>query len=163
MRLKSLVTTRRVRPARLLVALAGLALAGCDGPNAFATPIPGTGPGGDTRPPSVDIEQPRGDSLSAKPLGDSVLVRVRVRDNVGVDSVVFFGFAERGTKELGTDTVVPRFVSKKVVLPPNTKDTTLTRYLLPLPSTVPPALNDEISTSLPDRRTRNGGLCPALT
>jgi hypothetical protein len=136
MRLKNLVTTRRVRPARLLVALAGLVLAGCDGPNAFATPIPGTGPGGDTRPPSVDIEQPRGDSLSAKPLGDSVLVRVRVRDNVGVDSVVFFGFSERGTKELGTDTIVPRFAPKKVVLPPNTRDTTLTRYLLQLPSTV---------------------------
>src|SRR5688572_33082709 len=102
MPLKNRVTRRGVRPARLLVALAGL-LAACDGPNQFATPIPGTGPGGDTRPPRVDIQQPRGDSLSAKPLGDSVLVRVRVTDNVGVDSVVFFGVAERGVAELGTD------------------------------------------------------------
>jgi hypothetical protein len=138
MRLKSLATSRHyVCPPRLLTALTGLMLlAACDGPNQFATPIPGTAPGGDTRAPGVDIQVPRGDSLSAKPLGDSVLVRVRVTDNVGVDSVVFIGFSERGNKELGTDTVVPRFVSKKVVLPPNTRDTTLTRYLLPIPSTI---------------------------
>src|SRR5687767_12941868 len=133
MRLQTLATIRRVRPARLALALAGtIALAAaCDGPNQFATPIPGTGPGGDTSPPRVEIQLPRGDSLSAKPLGDSVLVRVRVRDNVGVDSVVFIGFSERGTAELGTDTIVARFNSKKVTLPPNTRDTTLTRFLLP--------------------------------
>jgi hypothetical protein len=138
MRLKTLAS---LRPARLLTALAGLlVLAACDGPNQFATRIPGSGggtaPGADTKPPVVTIQTPRGDSLSAKPLGDSVLVRVRVTDNVGVDSVVFVGISQRGSRELGTDTVVARFTSKKVILPANTRDTTLTRYLLPVPSTV---------------------------
>ena len=98
--------------ARLTAMLAGvLFLAACDGPNQFATPLPGsgTGPGGDTRPPEVDIQLPRGDSLSAKPLGDSVLVRVQVSDNIGVDSVAFFGIAERGDELLGTETVIARF------------------------------------------------------
>ncbi len=133
----SLMSLAPVRAARFTAVLAGvLLLAACDGPNQFATPIPGTGPGGDTKPPKVDIQLPRGDSLSAKPLGDSVLVRVRVTDNVGVDSVVFFGIANRGDKTLGTDTVVTRFTRKKVALPANTRDTTITRYLIPLPSKV---------------------------
>ena len=85
MRLKSHASAP---PARLAAIVGVLLLAACDGPNQFATPIPGTGPGGDTRAPTVEIQQPRGDSLSAKPLGDSVLVRVDVADNTGVDSVV---------------------------------------------------------------------------
>src|SRR5688572_20732682 len=122
--------------ARLAAVAGVLLLAACDGPNQFATPIPGTGPGGDTSPPSVEILQPRGDSLSAKPLGDSVLVRVDVSDNTGVDSVVFVGFAKRGDPLLGTDTVVARFDRKKVTLPPGTRDTTITRFLIPVASTV---------------------------
>ncbi|MGE0705489.1 MAG: YncE family protein, partial [Vicinamibacterales bacterium] len=119
----------------LLTLSAALLFAACDGPNRFQTAVPGgsaTGPGQDTRLPKVDVQVPRGDSLSAKPLRDSVLVRVHVSDNVGVDSVLFSGIVERGVKELGTDTVVARFTPKKIVLPPNTKDTTLTRYLQPL-------------------------------
>ena len=125
--------------ARLTAMLAGvLFLAACDGPNQFATPIPGsgTGPGGDTRPPEVDIQVPRGDSLSAKPLGDSVLVRVQVSDNTGVDSVAFFGIAERGDELLGTDTVISRFIQKNVSLPQRTRDTILTRYLIATPSAI---------------------------
>ena len=125
--------------ARFTAVFAGvLFLAACDGPNQFATPIPGsgTGPGGDTRAPEVDIQLPRGDSLSAKPLGDSVLVRVQVSDNTGVDSVSFFGIAERGDVLLGTDTVVSRFEQKSVTLPQRTRDTTLTRYLIPTPSDI---------------------------
>jgi hypothetical protein len=121
-----------------LAAVAGVVLlAACDGPNQFATPIPGTAPGGaDTRAPTVEIQQPRGDSLSAKPLNDSLLVRVDVTDNVGIDSVVFSGIAKRGDPSLGTDQVVARFVPKKVILPAGTRDTTLTRYLIPIPSTI---------------------------
>ena len=125
-------------PARLAAVMAGvLLLAACDGPNQFATPIPGTGLAGtDTRPPTVEIQQPRGDSLSAKPIGDSVLVRVDVSDNVGVDSVVFTGVAKRGDELLGTDEVVERFLPKLVPLPPGTRDTTVTRYLNPTPVSV---------------------------
>src|SRR5690606_36359038 len=87
-------------------------------------------------PPVVEIVTPRGDSLSAKPIGDSVLVRVDVQDNVGVDSVVFLGIAQRGDPDLGTDEVVQRFETKKIVLPEGTRDTTLVRYLIPVASTV---------------------------
>lgn len=125
--------------ARSVLALLGLALfAACDGPNRFATPITpseGTGGGEDTSAPTVEIQVPRGDSLSAKPLGDSVLVRARVRDNVGLDSVVFVGFAERGDPELGTDEIVQRFETKRVELD-GPRDTVLTRYLIAVPDPV---------------------------
>ena len=135
------MTFSTVRAARLVAGLAGLfSLAACDGPNAFATQIPGsgsgTGPGQDTKAPVVDIQLPRGDSLSAKPLGDSVLVRVRVTDNTGVDSVRIQGIAERGDKLLGTDVVVARFATKSVALRSGVRDTTVTRYLIPVKSSV---------------------------
>ena len=126
--------------ARSVLVLAGVALlAACDGENRFANPISpneGAGGGADTRPPSVDIQTPRGDSLSAKPLGDSVLVQARVQDNVGVDSVVFVGFAERGDADLGTDEVVERFETKSVGLPVGVRDTVITRYLIAVDDTV---------------------------
>jgi len=113
-------------------AMAGvLFAAACDGENLFS--VPGT-PGGsgadDTKVPTVEINTPRGDSLSAKPLGDSVFVSVQVTDNVGVRTVKFFGVAFRGDPNLGTASVVQRFEEKVVTLP-DVADTTLTRYLLP--------------------------------
>ncbi len=110
------------RTAALGAALA-LATAACDGSNQFAT-----GGGGDGSGPRVDIEVPRGDSLSAKPVGDSVMVRVRVRAPVGVDVVRFEGFALRGDPSFGTQEHVERFTPKEVVLG-SVRDTILTRYL----------------------------------
>lgn len=107
-------------------AVMALALAACDGPNQFAT----GSTGGATAGPRVDIEVPRGDSLSAKPVGDSVLVRVRVRSSVGVDAVRFEGFALRGDPDLGTQAAVDRFEAKNVTLG-SVRDTVLTRYLMP--------------------------------
>ena len=109
-------------------ALMVLALAACDGPNQFATGSTGTL--GGTAGPRVDIEVPRGDSLSAKPVGDSVMVRVRVRSSVGVNAVEFQGFALRGDPNLGTQVAVERFEAKSVALA-STRDTVLTRYLIP--------------------------------
>lgn len=88
-------------------------------------------------PPSITIELPRGDSLSAIPLGDSVFVRARVSDDVGIRSVTFSGVAFRGDPDLGTDEVVERFRPKTITLAPGTTgpqtvfvtDTTLMRYL----------------------------------
>lgn len=115
------------------IAAAGvLAFAACDGPNAFQGPV-GTGPTG--RAPTVSIESPRGDSLSAKPLGDSLLVRATASDDVGLDSILFFGATLRGDVSLGTDTVVLRFSDKKVVLP-GTRDTTIARFIQPTEDTV---------------------------
>lgn len=109
-----------------------LFVAACDGENLFS--VPGSAGGGatgvDTKPPVVEINSPRGDSLSAKPIGDSVFVSVHVTDDIGVRSVRFSGVAHRGDKSLGTDEVVQRFEDKIVTLS-DVQDTTLTRYILP--------------------------------
>ncbi len=124
-------------PRRFLPVLAAgmVAVAACEGPNAFQGPIGGVGGGASGSAPVISIEQPRGDSLSARPLGDSVLVRADARDNAGLDSIVFFGATLRGNVNLGTDTIVRRFDPKKVVLP-GVRDTMVTRYLLPTDDTV---------------------------
>jgi len=118
---------------RLLVTTAAMAgvflVVACDGENLFSVP---SGPrvGDDIKAPTVTITVPRGDSLSAKPIGDSVFVSVRVTDNVAVRFVRFFGISQRGDVDLGTDVVIQRFQEKTITLP-DVEDTTLTRYLLP--------------------------------
>ena len=122
-----------LRPLATAAAMAGVFLvAACDGENLFSVPG-GTSIGDrrdDTEAPSVTITAPRGDSLSAKPIGDSVFVSVHVTDNVAVRSVRLFGIAQRGDVNLGTDEVILRFEEKTITLP-DVADTTLTRYLLP--------------------------------
>jgi DNA-binding beta-propeller fold protein YncE len=128
---------------RLLTATAAmggvLMVAACEGENLFTVPggpgVGGTG-GNDVEAPEVTINIPRGDSLSALPLGDSVLVSTHLADDVGVRSVRLYGVAFRGDVNLGTDEVIDRFLEKAVTLPAGVTDTTLTRYLLPVPSTV---------------------------
>ncbi|HSW31871.1 MAG TPA: hypothetical protein VLH75_20475 [Longimicrobiales bacterium] len=83
----------------------------------------------DRKSPTTKILIPRGDSLSAKPLGDSVLVTARLTDNFGVRSVRMRGIARRGNRDLGTDTVVARFVERAVTFAAGVKDTTISRYL----------------------------------
>jgi hypothetical protein len=139
-----------------VVLAAVAALSACDGPNRFtgAGPV-GTGGVNTGRAPVVDIQSPRSDSLAARPLGDSILVQARVTDDQGIDSIRFRGIAQRGSRDLGTDTVVTRFPVKSVSLktptttPPTgststttttttapvVKDTVITRYLSPLPDT----------------------------
>lgn len=122
----------RDRRAGFALMAAVVALAACDGPNRFSgTPI-GTG---EARPPEVEIQNPRGDSLSAKPLGDSVLVRAHVSDDQGVDSVRLYGVSFRGDALLGTDEVIGRFNRKTVILP-SPRDTIITRWLLAVDDTV---------------------------
>lgn len=103
--------------------LALLALA-CEGDNLFQ---PGPGRGPDSRAPNVEIQQPR--DPAANPIGDSLFVSAAVSDNLGIDSVVFYGFARRGDPDLGTETLVERF-ERKVVTLPSATDTLVTRYLL---------------------------------
>ncbi len=105
--------------------LALLAL-GCEGDNLFQ---PGPGRGPDSRAPEVEIQEPR--DPAANPIGDSLFVSALISDDLGVDSVVFSGFATRGDPALGTETVVERFETKTVTLPFST-DTLITRYLLPI-------------------------------
>ena len=122
-----------LRLLAVTAAMAGVFLvAACDGENLFSLPSgPAIGAGDDdTEAPTVTITIPRGDSLSAKPIGDSVFVSARVTDDVAVRSVRFFGISQRGDVDLGTDVVIQRFVEKTITLP-DVADTTLTRYLLP--------------------------------
>ncbi len=108
-----------------------LAVAACQGTNLFS--LQGQGgagaAGADTAAPSVSIQSPH--SLSAVPVGDSVLVQAKLTDNVGVRTVRMYGFDVRGSQTLGTDTVAQRFVEKDVTLPAGISDTILTRYLQP--------------------------------
>ena len=125
------------RLAGALVAMTGmLAVGACDGENLFsATGRDVADARDDTEPPVVEIQQPRGDSLSAKPIGDSVLVVARLTDDVGVRTVTFSGFSERGDKDLGTDEIIQRFQTKVVTLP-DVQDTVIRRYLIPTADSV---------------------------
>lgn len=100
---------------------------GCEGDNLFQ---PGPGRGPDSRAPEVEIQEPR--EPAANPIGDSIFVSAAISDDLGVDSVVFEGFAMRGDPNLGTETMVERFEAKAVALP-FTTDTVVTRYLIPTP------------------------------
>lgn len=122
------LSRRRILP--LSLGFAALAILwSCDGQNVFA---PGTGTGGtggaDGSPPTVEIQQPR--EPAARPIGDSVLVTARTVDDAGVDSLVFLGVSFRGDKNLGTDTIVARYVSKIVRFDKAVRDTTISRYLV---------------------------------
>jgi len=83
----------------------------------------------DTELPTVQILLPTPTTLVAE--GDSVLVRVRVRDNDAVSRVRIEGVALRGNPDLGTGQVVPRYVPWDIQLDPASPDTTITRYLQP--------------------------------
>ena len=108
---------------------AAVLLIACDGGNVFQ-PQPGGIGNNDGSSPTIQITDPR--EPAANPVGDSVFVRADINDPSGIDSVVFEGVAFRGDPSLGTDVVVPRFVSKMVTLGGAT-DTTVTRFLLPMP------------------------------
>ena len=128
-----LTTKTGLRVALTAAAMVGvMVVAACEGENLFTGPGgPGTTNANDPDAPEVTITAPRGDSLSAKPLGDSVYVAARVQDNVGVASLRLYGISLRGDPDLGTDVVVPRYVEKIVTLPTGTRDTTVMRYLQP--------------------------------
>lgn len=115
---------RRLHPlAGGLVALA--ALTSCDGQNAFA---PGAGTTGDQSAPVVVIQKPS--DPAASPVGDSVYVKTRISDNMGVDSLVLFGISLRGDPNLGTETTVVRYEPKLVHFETAVTDTIVERYLL---------------------------------
>lgn len=128
----------RVTSIRILLAAATgvgvLTLAACEGSNLFTT---ATGVGttvvtADTVAPSVDILNiPHGTTSTTVPLGDSVLIRAQLQDNVGVASVRMYGIAKRGADSLGTGQAVPRYVEKDITFPAGLQDTTVVRYLDP--------------------------------
>jgi hypothetical protein len=128
--------------AGLAALFAALALAACDGSNGFAVdpnPNPGTGSGkvvADTIRPAIQIEFPKDSAAIAE--GDSVFVQVKVSDNQRLAKLELKGVARRGDPALGTDVSVVRFAQKTVDLSKTArKDTTVQRYLLAVPDTVP--------------------------
>ena len=123
--------------ALLAALLATAAFAACEGDNAWSG-LTGVGGGTDTAPPTAAIIAP--DSSRRVAVGDSVLVQVRVTDDLGVDSVTLVGFSLRGSAELGTETRVERFAPKVVALLGGrtlVRDTLLTRYLIATSDSLP--------------------------
>lgn len=66
-------------------------------------------------------------------VGDSLLVTARLRDNIAISHVVFWGESKRGDPALGTDRIVQRYAT--LTAPPSgafhagLRDTTISRYL----------------------------------
>lgn len=83
----------------------------------------------DDQKPTITFQAPAAGAV--QPVGDSLLIRVRVRDNGAVTSVVFEGVSHRGSRALGTDTVVRRFERVAATLSPASADTVVARYLRP--------------------------------
>jgi hypothetical protein len=116
----------------LAVAGTALAVSVCGEQGSFGGT---TGPGGggsDAGVPGVVIDTPAVASFPVA-VGDSVYLRVHVTDDRGVTRLVLTGTSLRGSKVLGTDTTVDRFISKTVTLP-RSLDTVITRYLLAVPT-----------------------------
>jgi hypothetical protein len=129
------LSMRRLGARVLILLSSGALLAACDGTNAW-TPTGTTGGGGgpvgggtDTQKPVVQLAKP--DSNANVAVGEAVYVEARVTDNVALDSVLLRAYELRGSAELGTESQVPRFVTKSVRLAGATavRDTTLKRFL----------------------------------
>ena len=88
----------------------------------------------DTAKPAVTILLPSTAGLPVT-IGDSVLVRVQVTDNRGVQSVTLTGASHRGVDSLGTGENVQRFGTKTATMTPPLPDSTVfSRYLIPIAS-----------------------------
>jgi hypothetical protein len=130
------MTQNRGRVAAFCVTLALLAFgaAACsDEHPIIGKPPVGGGGGADETPPRVDLLFPNAETGTVA-VGDSLFVRVRVRDGSGVSRVLLEGFARRGDRDLGTEELIPRFEAKEINLAAagrTVTDTTLNRYLLP--------------------------------
>ena len=128
-------TSRRAHSRVLLILSAAALLAACDGTNAWTPTGPPTGGGGgpvggtDNQAPAVTLVKP--DSNANVAIGEALYVEARVTDNVALDSVQMRAYELRGSAELGTEQLVPRFVTKSVQLAGATavRDTTLKRFL----------------------------------
>lgn len=126
-----------LRPARHRAALVatglmfGLTAAACEGNGWTELPTGGRSGRSDASAPSVAFVTP--DSASRVAVQDSVLVRVRVRDDVALDSVLLTGYSLRGSARLGTEVKVQRFAPKVVALRSSAgavRDTILERFLI---------------------------------
>lgn len=134
------------RRAALVAALMGAAVfAACDGSNPFVVtpdPDPGQNPAAaDSTAPVVTVVLPDTGTDNVA-VGDSVFVRARITDDVGIESVDIEGFAIRGNATLGTAVRVERFGEKTVDLRADNRlvrDTTIDRFLIANSDTVPEA------------------------
>lgn len=127
----------RLQLSRSLTLITSMALTlvlwACDGQN-FFQPSGGIVGGGGDPTGALDVEIQSPTEPAAAPVGDSVLIRVRVTANSDISSVLFGGVAFRGDPDLGTASIVARYQSKVVDLGDlAVEDTVLTRYLLSTP------------------------------
>ena len=69
--------------------------------------------------------------------GDSFLVSFEATDGSGVAGVAFSGYTVQGDSTLGTFSSTPRYTAISATMPkPQSKDTTIQRYFIPLPGQV---------------------------
>jgi hypothetical protein len=128
---------------RLAAVAAGVVLvASCDA----RIPTVGTGTTGGTtsgsgtknnknqRPPTIVIDSPLVGTLVN--VGDSVLVTVRLHDDIGLTNATITGFTQTGSIDLGTFKETARYTSVPIPVSgtfrPGLKDTTVRRFLQPI-------------------------------
>ena len=110
-----------LRLGLVATSVAAVGLTACDQQNLFTGPGLGGGAGGE---PTVTITGTR----ATAPLGDSLQVTVRVRDDRALTSVSLVGRTLRGDVDLGTDVSVERFTERVVTLTDAPRDTLISRY-----------------------------------
>jgi hypothetical protein len=115
------------RPAGLALA-AALVAAACDGPNRFSGPV-----GISEDQPRVEIVRPDNDE-TAIGVKDPIEIAAQVRDNVGLDSVVFYGvfLPTQSELELGTGNVAQKFGRRTVTTFVNARSDSVSRQLVPV-------------------------------
>lgn len=127
---------------RLAVLATGVAIvASCDArlPTTPLTVTGGTGGTGSTNTkngsaPTIVIDSPTAGTLVN--IGDSILVTVRLHDNLGLRNTIITGVTQKGSVDLGTFSESPKY--KPVAVPAGgnfrtgLRDTTVRRYLQPL-------------------------------
>src|SRR6185503_5816114 len=130
--------------ARLFLLGAAIAVvASCDSslPTAGSMTSPGTGtrttPSTNTKnskAPTITIDSPTVGTLVN--IGDSILVTVRLHDDLALRNASIIGVTQAGSIDLGTFTQTPRY--RLIQIPPagsfrpGLKDTTIRRYLQPI-------------------------------
>ncbi|HSG49710.1 MAG TPA: hypothetical protein VLA43_17945, partial [Longimicrobiales bacterium] len=131
MRRSGLMSPAHRTGLRAAALAAVVVVAACDGPNRFSGPV-----GVEENLPRVEIVRPSSDE-TAIGVADPLEVAVRVRDNVGIDSVVFYGefLPTQAELELGEGTVVPKFGRRVVTQLSNVRSDSLSRVLLPVDTT----------------------------
>ena len=105
----------------------------CGEQGKFPTSPKSSGSGG-TPPAGTWLFPPQDTVVLA---GDSFKASFKATDGSGVSSVSFAAYSVKGDSSLGTFSATPRYTAIVATMPaPQTKDTTIQRYFIPLPAQI---------------------------